>query len=1205
MQSDDLIKDEPLDRMSEGSIGPELDSLNHRVVARRIAELANISRGHLNIALFGPWGSGKSSFYGLMKEELGSLQKDIHTVRFDAWKNSGPGFHSNFLHDVAAQVPHADKNIAKRLFQTRKTVSLPSSLKTAATTKGVNGLWWKVLPLLAVWFFALPAIWSLLPTLTGSGQPYLQTFWQSVSNWFTITYAPAFLVLVLNMIIELSKVSIEESAPGSVSQFGTLFDEVVGKKDHRYVIFIDELDRCAPEDVIQTLEGLRTFLGHRNCVFVVAFDRKAVASTIGKHLHIKVPNRPDRPYYSTAGEYLDKIFQFQISLPPQPPHTFRKYAFSLVRDRAGIWGELDPRVLARVVSILSPIHVTSPRRTKVLLNDFAVHVRILESLGFDAKGRAEEIAALTVIQTEFPTFAADLEIEPGLLKSVAEQTMPVRPALKEFYLRYLDGGGTVGLDEVIGNSPAEGSGESEATSVRRSEAVEERLLQNLRRFLRLLQDMRCPLPKADLILMHSDGDLLSFDDPSVYNTVLLAADLPVEEALEQLNSCTPRDRARAVEFLLEHVEGETPTEAANLVMIAGELIGGAAAEDASRLADPLVHGWNQVTSNDPAEARRFSANSLGGFAVCHVLARSPEAVFSFFATVKEENPDAAAPVLGRIINEVPPEDPTYNKVLATEVAAMALKDVEPLALFARRQDTAAPSALTVEFARVAVAPFVVASPVEVPIVSGTTAAQTAARVENDSLREKYELDVTEAEEAFELLVRDWSEYSVDGSARSWAYQVLRDIGVSHNWAFDRHDKLIGSDSDSGLLQESNDELLLTLTAHPDRADRGWSSKLHKTAPADAALQEDALNALFGVGVDEKIPISAREAATLAALDVSRCLPINGEIHTDEILRQIKILVGRDWDADDAPVFALARALIDAAGEAGGDLEVLMEFKTGLYSSLIESVEEPSDFTYVLYALRDEPVNIVASVAKAALSVAEGDDEGSFYAVQIVVACHNLLRESGAPVNPVSAGLMELVLEANHDVALLNAWVQTCPSPAELNLLAEAGHDVFSASAETWQKYADRSKPADSTEVWLALRKSKAPMAKLKAIATQGVDCWLYSDIVDSLATGTNSDERREQQQLLLSLPTGNANSAIAAVRMVEQLATRARRTDAPMAVSYILANQDSMSNVQKASIFRTAGSWINESESSVGKTNLKKLRDAGILPEKSSWFKRS
>lgn len=64
----DLIPDEPLSRTSGGRIPSSMDTLNHGATARRVAELVATSKGHLNFALFGPWGSGKSSYYGLVED---------------------------------------------------------------------------------------------------------------------------------------------------------------------------------------------------------------------------------------------------------------------------------------------------------------------------------------------------------------------------------------------------------------------------------------------------------------------------------------------------------------------------------------------------------------------------------------------------------------------------------------------------------------------------------------------------------------------------------------------------------------------------------------------------------------------------------------------------------------------------------------------------------------------------------------------------------------------------------------------------------------------------------------------------------------------------------------------------------------------------------------------------------------------------------
>lgn len=74
------------------------------MLARRTAELAVSSAGNVNIALFGPWGLGKSSFNALLREELRKQASKTQHITFDAWKNADTGFRTNFLSEVAAQL---------------------------------------------------------------------------------------------------------------------------------------------------------------------------------------------------------------------------------------------------------------------------------------------------------------------------------------------------------------------------------------------------------------------------------------------------------------------------------------------------------------------------------------------------------------------------------------------------------------------------------------------------------------------------------------------------------------------------------------------------------------------------------------------------------------------------------------------------------------------------------------------------------------------------------------------------------------------------------------------------------------------------------------------------------------------------------------------------------------------------------------------
>src|SRR5262249_7003463 len=131
----------------------------------------------------------------------------------------------------------------------------------------------------------------------------------------------------------------------------------------------------------------------------------------------------------TAGAYLDKIFQHQITLPPLRSRSLAKFARRLTLGAGGIWAELVAAggggqqvggggatpLLDLALFTLIPSHVRSPRRVKVLLNNYATNVRIVRSRLPDVwPARARQIARLTTFQTEFPEFAADLSLEPRL-----------------------------------------------------------------------------------------------------------------------------------------------------------------------------------------------------------------------------------------------------------------------------------------------------------------------------------------------------------------------------------------------------------------------------------------------------------------------------------------------------------------------------------------------------------------------------------------------------------------------------------------------------------------------------------------------------------------------------------------------------------------------------------------------------------------------
>ena len=173
------------------------------------------------------------------------------------------------------------------------------------------------------------------------------------------------------------------------------------------LFFIDELDRCPQAQVVETLAAIRNYFEAPNCIFVVAADRQVLERAF-RALPYPNPGDGENPYYGSASEFFDKIFQYQIPLPPLRGDTLLRLANDLVAEKSnGIWADLRQAdgglPLRQVLFALIPSHVRSPRRVKVLLNAFATNVRIAAARGLPWLPRAREIAKLTALQTRVPT----------------------------------------------------------------------------------------------------------------------------------------------------------------------------------------------------------------------------------------------------------------------------------------------------------------------------------------------------------------------------------------------------------------------------------------------------------------------------------------------------------------------------------------------------------------------------------------------------------------------------------------------------------------------------------------------------------------------------------------------------------------------------------------------------------------------------------
>lgn len=615
LEAADLIPDRALrDRDS--------DEFDYVPIAERIADLASLSEAPVNIALFSPWGSGKSSLIALIEDSLARSKRGVKLIRYDAWRYGGDGLRRNFIAHAAKELhlPEEDPRYAdfhRGLYQNQRRVTLSGPRVLRALRQA------RLAPLIV-----LAAFVALLALLLDV---------DSVLIGATIS---TFLLLV-TALIDTGKVEVEQSKPSEDEEFFSRFTRLVewATDDRssptgmaariregwhamrtslalrlgvyrarlwwaseinaekiprisysRLVFFIDELDRCEPGDIVKTLKALRTFLDAEHCAFIVAADREVIEEAL-QEVEQSTPATPAAPYYSTGGAYLDKIFQHQLALPPLRGRRLTRFARDLVyqqlqgRTRSSFWcglaADQDGETLDRTLYALIPSHVRSPRRVKVLLNHLVLTAKVAEARGIYAPNRAPELAKLVALRTEFPLFATDLVHEPrlpsfliGLASPEAHQKERVEALLEKYSddgvapARYIEGSESVDLGSGEGSANTDGgdAGQMSATSQAELNAVAERHREELRRYLQRTAEVADPA--RDLLFLEPAGQIYGLDPELGDRIERDAPDIPLEilQELSGLDEETRRGAARLLCDLVHELDGPERYQAMTVLM---------------------------------------------------------------------------------------------------------------------------------------------------------------------------------------------------------------------------------------------------------------------------------------------------------------------------------------------------------------------------------------------------------------------------------------------------------------------------------------------------------------------------------------------------------------------------------------------------------------------------------------------------------------
>jgi hypothetical protein len=306
----DLLDNIPVENLTE-----QTDFFGHLNKAQALKEFlkTNIDSFKKNkmLALYGEWGSGKSTILKYLEKELKTC--NYVPIFFEAWQYE------------------KDDNLALSLID-----KIKESFKYAGLKKEI-----------------IETSSSLLKAFTKG-----------------ITIKTPFFDYDYSKVIESTEKDYKERAEGysfhsNLEKFkktlekieDQILEEKAGKK---IIVFIDDLDRCEPENVLNLISAIKLFFTYGNkIIFMFGIDKKAVSQAVevryGKTIQSEV--------------YLEKVFDITFNMPKE--FHLRKllahyFPQTILIDSNSYYAAMQIEIF------LNQIEFTIPRHLKKVLNKYAI-----------------------------------------------------------------------------------------------------------------------------------------------------------------------------------------------------------------------------------------------------------------------------------------------------------------------------------------------------------------------------------------------------------------------------------------------------------------------------------------------------------------------------------------------------------------------------------------------------------------------------------------------------------------------------------------------------------------------------------------------------------------------------------------------------------------------------------------------------------------
>lgn len=280
----------------------DLDFLNFNYLAEQVVEISkddNLSPA--TIGVYGDWGSGKSSLMKMVKKSL-DTDKNTLTVEFNGWLFEGYEDAKTALCGTILDEMHKhEKRFAKAKKKIKALLDKVDGGKLLS--KGVK---------YGLDFLLTDGIGSITElTLTGLVSAVKQKAGDVSED-------------EIKKVVDALKV--DDTKRAEIKNFRKTFKEVFEEcKGERLVVFIDELDRCTPDTVLDIFEAIRLFLYVPGTTFIIGADERLVSYAV-KTKYKDIPGHD----IDISKEYLEKLVQYPVKIPQLNESEVRQYITCLL-----------------------------------------------------------------------------------------------------------------------------------------------------------------------------------------------------------------------------------------------------------------------------------------------------------------------------------------------------------------------------------------------------------------------------------------------------------------------------------------------------------------------------------------------------------------------------------------------------------------------------------------------------------------------------------------------------------------------------------------------------------------------------------------------------------------------------------------------------------------------------------------------------------